>query len=41
MLPIILPLGNIIGDHVSFEAYVNHEFALRDSNLNGIVDERE
>ena len=37
----ILPLGNIIDDHVSYEAYVSHEFALRDKNFDGIVSEYE
>ena len=41
VLPIMLPLGNIIGDHVSYEAYVSHEFALRDRNDDGIVDRDE
>ena len=41
VLPIILPLGNIINDHVSYEAYVSHEFALRDRNQDGIVDREE
>ena len=38
VLPIILPLDNIIGDYVSYEAYVDHEMALRDRNEDGIVD---
>ena len=40
-MPIILPLSNILDDHVSFEAYVSHEFAIRDRDFDGIVSEHE
>ena len=37
--PQLYSLDNIIGDFVSFEAFINHEFALRDRNGDGVVDE--
>lgn len=37
VLPSLLPLGNIIDDPVSFEAYVDHEFSLRDIDYDGTV----
>ena len=41
VLPSLLPLDNILDDHASYEAYVSHEFALRDVDRNGIVEKWE
>ena len=40
-LPLLYGLDNIIDDHVSFEAYVSHEFRLRDIDYNGVVEDWE
>ena len=41
VLPIMYPLHNILEDYISFEAYAAHEFALRDIDYNGIVEQWE
>ena len=38
VLPIMYALDNIIGDRVSYEAYADHEFKIRDTNYNGVVE---
>ena len=38
VLPIMYALDNIIGDRVSYEAYADHEFRIRDTNYNGVVE---
>ena len=40
-LPQLYNLDNIIDDYKSFEAYVSHEFKLRDTNYNGKVEQWE
>ena len=40
-LPMLYTLDNIIGDHLSFENYVTHEFLLRDTDMNGVVEKWE
>ena len=41
VLPIMYVLDNIIGDRVSYEAYADHEFSIRDTNYNGIIEQWE
>jgi len=41
VLPQLLPLDNILDDYVSYEAYVSHEFALRDFDRNGLAEASE
>ena len=40
-LPMLYTLDNIIDDHMSFENYVTHEFLIRDTNFNGVVEKWE
>ena len=40
-LPMLYTLDNIIGDNLSFENYVTHEFLLRDLDENGVVEKSE
>ena len=41
VLPLMYVLDNVIGDYLSYEAYVDHEFSIRDTNFNGIVEQWE